>query len=65
MTFLSCHCQVESSAAELKILKAEFELKLRDFSMQLEISNAQRSEFEDQVKNLTQEIQVGLRIFVG
>jgi hypothetical protein len=52
--------QLETHRDELRVLRSEFEMKLRDLNTQLEISTAQKNEFEEQVKSLQQDIQVRL-----
>lgn len=47
----------ETFEDELKIIKAEHEINLRDLNMQLEIANATRNEFEELVETLRQEIK--------
>jgi chromosome segregation ATPase len=52
--------QLETQRDELRVLRSELEMKLRDLNTQLEISTAQKNEFEEQVKSLQQDIQVRL-----
>ena len=46
----------ESNEEEVRYLKADQEIAVRDLSMQLEISNAQVTEFEERLGEMTQEI---------
>ena len=46
----------ESNEEEVRYLKADQEIAVRDLSMQLEISNAQVTEFEERVGEMAQEI---------
>ncbi len=47
----------EYAEEDLKILKSEHEIRIRDLTMQLEIANATKTEFEDMVESLKQEIK--------
>ncbi len=47
----------ESHKDMLNVLESEKKLQLRDLNMQLEIANAQRSEFEDSCRSLREEVQ--------
>lgn len=47
----------EASKDDLNIMKAEHEITIRDLKMQLEISNAQKVEFEETIEQLKQDIK--------
>lgn len=47
----------ETHEEDWNVFKMESEIKIRDLTTQLEIANAQRSEFEEQVVQLQQDIQ--------
>lgn len=48
----------ESNRSMIKVLESEKTLQLRDMTMQLEIANAQRSEFENACSMLKDEVGV-------